>query len=102
MSAAVVIEDFRALEKNTLRGFARVRLPSGLVLHDAAIHVREGRQWVSSAGRPAIGKDGTQMRDAAGKPLFNPTVTFADKATADKFSKAVIDALRTSHPAALA
>lgn len=38
MSAhSIVIEEFVAVEKNTLRGFARVRMPSGMVLHDVAI-----------------------------------------------------------------
>ncbi len=101
MSAVVIIEDFRMMAKNTLRGFVRVRLPSGMVLHDVAIHVREDRQWASPAGRPAIGKEGAQIRDTAGKPMFNPTVSFVDKTTADKFSKTVLDALRTSHPEAL-
>ena len=100
--STVVVEDFRALAKNTLRGFARVRLGSGMVLHDVAVHVRDDKLWVSPAGRPAIGKDGTQMRGADGKPLYNPCVSFTDKATADKFSAAVIAALRLSHPEALA
>ena len=102
MTAAVAIEDWRPLAKNTLRGFARVRLPSGMVLHDTAVHVREGKAWVSPAGRPAVGRDGTQMVGKDGKPLFNPTVSFVDKATADKFSAAVIEALHASHPEAFA
>jgi hypothetical protein len=31
-----IIEDFTAVVRNTLRGFARVRTPSGMVLHDVA------------------------------------------------------------------
>ena len=102
MTAVVVIEEFRALTKNTLRGFARVRLPSGMNLHDVAIHLRDDKSWVSPAGRPAIGRDGTQMRGADNKPLYNQCVSFADKATADKFSAVVVAALRVSHPEALA
>ena len=101
MTAAMVIEEFRPLTKNSLRGFCRVRLPSGMALHEVAVHVREERQWVSPPGRPAIGRDGTQMRDSARKPLFNPTITFADKATTDKFSVSVLNALRVAHPDAL-
>jgi hypothetical protein len=37
MSAAFVIEKFAPVIRNTLRGFA-VRMPSGMVLHDVAIH----------------------------------------------------------------
>ncbi len=101
MSAAVVVEDWRPLIKNSLRGFVRVRLPSGIVVHDVAVHVREDRKWVSPPGRPAIGRDGTQMRDSSCKPLFNPTITFADKTTADKFSVSILTALQAAHPEAL-
>ena len=46
--SSIVIEEFVVVTKNTLRGFARVRLPSGLVLHDVAIHQRDG----NSSARP--------------------------------------------------
>jgi hypothetical protein len=98
---SIVIEEFRALAKNTLCGFARVRLASGMVLHDVAIHQRESRAWASPPGRPMIGRDGTQMRAADGKVQFAPTITFADRATGDRFSEAVIAALREAHPEAL-
>ena len=79
MSALPTIEEFREMRRNTLLGFARVRLPSGLILHDVAVHQKEGRAWASPPGRPALGKDGTQLqRD--GKAVFNPTVTFANRA----------------------
>ena len=32
-----VIEEWTAVERNTLRGFCRVRLPSGLVFHDVGV-----------------------------------------------------------------
>ncbi len=98
----VILGDWRPLAKNTLRGFARVRLPEGMVLHDCAVHVRDGRAWASPPGRPMIGRDGAQMRDAAGKPTFSPTLTFVSRADADAFSAAIIDAVRANHPEVLA
>ena len=99
--ASVVIEEFRAVTRNTLRGFARVRLPSGMVIHDVAIHLKDGRAWASPPGRPMIGRDGTQMRDRDGKVQFAPVITFSDRVTHDRFSDAVLAALRSSRPEAL-
>jgi hypothetical protein len=98
----VLIEEFRPLERNTLRGFARVRLPAGLILHDVAVHIHDGKPWASPPGRPMIGRDGTQMRDAAGKMQFNPVLTFAGRADQDAFSAAVIEAMRAAHPGVMA
>jgi hypothetical protein len=40
-----VIEEFSVVPKNTLRGFARIRMPSGMIIADVAVHVRDGRAW---------------------------------------------------------
>src|SRR3954452_855271 len=60
-----VIEEFRPMVRNTLRGFARVRFASGLVLNEIAIHVGgdDGRTWASPPARPMIDRDGVVMRD---------------------------------------
>jgi hypothetical protein len=97
----VSIEDFRSLVRNTLRGFARVRLPEGIILHDVAIHIRDGKPWAAPPGRPVVARDGRQLKDAAGKPQFSPTLTFTSRADQDAFSNTVIEALRRTHPEAL-
>jgi hypothetical protein len=45
---AVVIEEFASVAKNTLVGFARVRLPSGMILHDVSVSP-EGRKRMGLA-----------------------------------------------------
>jgi hypothetical protein len=97
----VVIEDFVVMERNTLRGFARVRMPSGVIFHDVAIHRKDGATWASPASKPMLGRDGTQMRGRDGKALWSPIVSFTTKDVRDRFSEAVITALRESHPDAL-
>ena len=94
----VVIEEFVAVEKNTLRGFARVRMPSGMVLHDVAIHQKDTAAWASPASKPMLNRDGVQMKDAAGKGLWTPIVSFASRELRDKFSAAIIEALRAAQP----
>jgi hypothetical protein len=98
----VIIEEFRPLARNTLRGFARVRLPEGIIVHDIAVHVRDGEPWASPPGRPMVGRNGTPLKDAAGKARFSPTISFVSRADQDAFSRAIIAAMRAAHPAALA
>jgi hypothetical protein len=45
-----------------------------------------------------VGKDGTVLRGDDGKVRYSPIVAFVDKRTRDRFSQAVIDALRQVEP----
>lgn len=96
-----IVEEFVPVVRNTLRGFCRVRMPSGMVLHDVAIHMKNGSAWAAPASKPMIGRDGTVMRDAAGKIQYAPVVTFVNKGLRDKFSDHVTAALRARCPEAL-
>jgi hypothetical protein len=101
MSAGFVIEEFAPVIRNTLRGFARVRTPSGMVLHDVAIHQKNSIAWASPPDKPMIGRDGTVMRDAAGKIKYTRLVGFTSRELHDRLSAAVIAALRDRYPEAL-
>jgi hypothetical protein len=50
-------------------------------------------------GQPVL-KDGKLKRDINGKPSFAPTVHLKDRATADKFSRAVIKLRLAKYPGA--
>jgi hypothetical protein len=64
--SGVVLEEFRAVTKNSLRGFCRVRHPSGLIVHEIAIHVAEdGRAWASPPARPMTNKTGNYAKGDA-------------------------------------
>ena len=93
-----VIEDFKPLHKNTLLGFCRVRTPSGIIFHDVGIHRSGESWWASPASKPMISRDGSATKDAAGKIQDVPIVSFATKELRDRFSHAVVDALRQIHP----
>jgi hypothetical protein len=62
-----VIEDFVKVERNALRGFAKVRTPSGIIFHDVAIHRQADAAWASPASKPLLNRDGQHMKDASGK-----------------------------------
>jgi hypothetical protein len=96
-----IVEEFAPVVRNTLRGFCRVRMPSGMVLHDVAIHMKDGSAWAAPASKPMIGRDGIVMRDAEGKIQYAPVVTFANKGLRGRFSDQVTAALRERYPDAL-
>jgi hypothetical protein len=45
-----------------------------------------------------LSKDGVALRDDAGKVRYSPIVSFTDKQTRDRLSKAVVSALHAAHP----
>jgi hypothetical protein len=93
----LIVEDWKPVGRNTLLGFCRVRLPSGMILHDVAVHTRDGTWWVSPASKPMLSADGTALRDAEGKIRYQPIVSF-EKTARQRFNSAIIDALRLAHP----
>ncbi len=98
----VIVLDFRPVERNSLLGFLSLLLPdAGLVVHDVAIHQRDGRAWITLPGRLMTGRDGLPMRDGFGKPQFAPIITFVSRGCQDAFNDAVLAALRLRHPEAL-
>jgi DNA-binding cell septation regulator SpoVG len=99
MSAVRVLE-WRPLQKGALLGFAKVEMPSGMVIAEVTIMRGERGEWASPPSKPLVGRDGTAMKDAGGKPRYVPLVSFTSKELRDRFSTAVIEALRTTHPEA--
>ena len=96
--SAILIRDWRPMRKNSLLGFARVELPSGMVIHDVTILTGERGPWASPPSKPMIGRDGTALTDDKGKLRYSPVIEFASKEVRDRFSAAVVAALRASHP----
>lgn len=93
----VVIEEFKPMQRNSLLGFARVRMPSGMIFHDTTINLTAGRYWASPASKPAITREGTHLKKD-GKAVYTPIVSFSSKELRDKFSDAVIEAMQRAHP----
>ncbi len=102
MSAAVRIVEWRPLVKGSLRGFAKVELPSGMVISDVTILTGERGAWASPPSKPQIGRDGVVLKDAADKTKYSPIIEFTSKEIRDRWSVQIIEALRVSHPDALA
>jgi hypothetical protein len=96
----MVLREWHAVTKNTLRGFCSVELPSGLQIDDIAVHVRGGKAWVSFPARPMLDADGRQvMRD--GRPQYISMIRWRTRDLADRFSAAVIELVRNAYHDAL-
>jgi hypothetical protein len=98
---ALVIEAFAEKRSNSLRGFCKVALASGLIIHDVSIHTSNGKAWASPPSKPMLDRDGHAMRDGDGKVRYTPILGFATKEHRDRFSEMVVTAVRQAHPEAL-
>ena len=82
-------------ERNTLRGFVTLELPSGLILRECTYHrAATGAEWVGLPGRPQLDRDGRQRKDATGKSLYTPIVEFKGKERRERFQAAALAAVR--------
>lgn len=98
----ITLVEWKLLARNTLRGFATVALPSGLTIRDVAVHTSNGKSWASLPSKPILGFDGVAQRDQnTGKIRYTPLLEWPDRATSDRFSTAVIDAVEAKHPGAV-
>jgi hypothetical protein len=94
--ATIIARDFKAVTKNSLRGFVTLILPSGLVIHDCSLHEKDGRRWIGLPGKPQLDRDGRQRKDANGKPLFIVILEIEDRNAKTAFQRqalAAVDAL---------
>jgi hypothetical protein len=82
--ATFAISNWKTLEKNTLRGFFTVTMPSGLILHNCSLHIKNASRWI---GLPS------QKYEKNGVANYTPMVEFATREAGDKFRDLVMDAL---------
>jgi hypothetical protein len=81
----IQISNWRPREKNTLRGFFSAALPSGMVIHDLALHEKGNRRWVNTPVR--------EYQNSQGQRQFAAIIEFTDEDTGIRFSNTVLAAL---------
>jgi hypothetical protein len=79
---APIIRDIKPLDRNSLKGFFDLELPSGLVLCGCQLHQSHGRHWVGMPARPYAKPDGSQS--------WIKIVDFRDKATGHRFQQVIV------------
>jgi DNA-binding cell septation regulator SpoVG len=96
--SAIQIRDWRPMRRGSLLGFAKIELPSGMIIADVTILSGERGPWASPPSKPMVGRDGVVLTDADGKTKYSPIIEFASKEIRERFSAAVIEGLRAAHP----
>jgi hypothetical protein len=92
---------WKAVRKNSLRGFASIELPTGLRIFDIPVLSARGKVWAALPSKPQL-EDGQHRRDINGKPAYSPVLEWRSRDLADRFSAAVIALVNAQHSADLA
>jgi hypothetical protein len=100
----MVCRNFRPLRKNTLVGFAEIHITDlDLTMKDIAVHGKNGSRWAAPPARPQLSKDGTVIKDEqTGMPAYANIIEFGCRASRDRFSQQVVDAVVARVPGAFA
>jgi hypothetical protein len=98
--ARMTLKTFKPIVKGALRGFATVQLPIGIVIADVPICTSHGKTWASLPSKPILDADGRHAEEG-GKRKYAPILRWANRATADRWSQAVVDLVRQHHPDAM-
>lgn len=94
----VTLLEWKPVARNSLVGFATIRLGAALRIADIAIHSSRGKRWAQLPSKPVIGSDGNIKRDEAGKIQYVPILKWIDRQSADRFSESVIAAVDREYP----
>ena len=91
------IKDWRPVVKNTLRGFATIELPIGLVIHDVTVHIKNASAWASMPAKVQLDREGA-IRTVEGKTQYSKVLEWRSREIGDRFSEAVVSALDADYP----
>jgi len=81
----IIIADWKPRIQNTLRGFFSATLPSGIVLHNLMLHEKGETRWIGVPAREWTNDQGTKQ--------YAKLIEFRDRATANRFRDALLEAL---------
>jgi hypothetical protein len=90
----VVCLDWRPCERGTLRGFAKVKVPSWhLTIDGLSIHESHGKRWAQLPSGPLLNDERELVREQDGKIRYAKILSFDDRDVSDRFSIAVVRAV---------
>jgi hypothetical protein len=94
----ITCTDLKPLRKNTLRGFAALRIDQmRMTIRDCACHQKGGSRWVQPPGKPQIDKDGQAIRQG-GKISYAAILEFDSPEVRRAFSEAAVRAVLARCP----
>jgi hypothetical protein len=100
MALTIECQEFKPFAKNTLRGFATIKIAEmRLRIKDVAVHVKNDSQWAAVPAKPQIKNGAVVTKD--GKAQYTPIIEFESRDVGNAFSRAVVDAVLKVNPHAL-
>lgn len=90
--AAATVREYRELHSGAALAIITLELPSGMVLHDCMVLEKDGRRWVNPPSKVRVWR-GEVKTALDGKPIYDPVVSFVDRAKSDAFSALALAAL---------
>ncbi len=93
----VVILEWKPVNRNTLRGFAKIKL-GALRIHDVALHCKGDKAWAQLPAKPQVTSDGTVRKNSDGKALYVPVIEWETRDASDRFSTSVVAAIEEAYP----
>jgi len=86
--------NWRRVEKNTLRGFFDLVLPSGIVVKGCTFHRKDDASWVGLPASPQLDRDGKALiTPKTGKIAYTAVIEIPDRPTRDKFQAQALAAV---------
>jgi hypothetical protein len=91
---------FKPHASDSLVGFIDVRMPSGLEIYGATVHVQGSRRWVNPPGKPQLDERGTALREDNGKIKYAAVLGFVSHGCRSNWSRQILRALDELDPQA--
>jgi DNA-binding cell septation regulator SpoVG len=82
--AGFAISDWKAIDKNTLRGVFMLHLPSGMVIHNVMLHRKNDCRWIALPAKEY---------QVNGERKFARIIEFDSKETHERFQAAALAAI---------
>ena len=93
----VVLISWKAIRKNTLRGFAKIRLGKSLIITDVPVNNFSGRLYAGLPSKPILDANGVHKKAENGKAQWARIIEWADKDSDARFSDAVVAAVKREY-----
>jgi hypothetical protein len=92
---AIKCTAWKAVERNTLRGFASIYIPAvRLTIHDVSVHKKGESRWAQCPSKPQLDKNHNTIRDnITRKPKYSPILEWDNAKVREAFSEAVCRAV---------
>jgi hypothetical protein len=82
----MILIEFKAIVRNTLRGFCILDIPPGIILRDVSVHEKNGRRWARLPSKPVLDSEGRHVVTHSGQKRYAALLGWRNRELADRFS----------------